>query len=82
MTKIIRTHVGKAVGDAHNKSVTIVIERRVKHPLLGKIVKKFNKFHAHDENNQCKSGDMVTITESKPISKSKFWVVQSIVEKA
>ena len=82
MTKVIRTHVGKAVSDARNKSVTIVIERRVKHPLLGKIVKKFNKFHAHDETNQCKSGDMVTITESKPISKSKFWVVQSIAVKS
>ena len=82
MTKVIRSYVGKVVSDARNKSVTIVIERRVKHPLLGKVVKKFKTYHAHDENNQYKRGDVVTIVESKPLSKSKFWLVQSLVEKA
>lgn len=81
MTKVIRSFVGTVVSDSRNKSVTILIERRVKHPLLGKVVKKFKKYHAHDENNQYKAGDLVTITESKPISKSKSWIVQGLVEK-
>lgn len=78
MTKVIRSHVGKVVSDARDKSVTVLIERRVKHPLLGKIIKKFTRYHAHDENNQYKTGEMVVIVETKPISKSKSWVVQSL----
>lgn len=78
MTKVIRSHVGKVVSDARDKSVTVLVERRVKHPLLGKIVKKFSKYHAHDENNQYKIGEMVVIVETKPISKSKSWAVQSL----
>ena len=82
MTKVIRSYVGRVVSDASNKSVTIIVERRVKHPLLGKVVRKFKKYHAHDENNQYKTGDLVMIVESKPISKSKTWIVQSKVDKA
>lgn len=82
MAKVIRSLVGKVVKDASNKSVTVLIERRVKHPLLGKIVKKFNKYRAHDENNQYKAGDVVVIVESKPISKTKSWVVESLANKA
>ena len=82
MTKVVRSLVGKVVSDASNKSVTVLIERRVKHPLLGKIVKKFNKYRAHDENNQYKSGDVVVIVETKPISKTKTWVVLSLANKA
>lgn len=82
MTKVIRSLEGKVVKDAANKSVTVLIERRVKHPLLGKIVKKFKKYRAHDENNQYKAGDIVVITETKPISKTKTWIVKSLAEKA
>lgn len=82
MTKVIRSYVGRVVSDASNKSVTIIVERRVKHPLLGKVVRKFKKYHAHDESNQYKTGDLVMIVESKPISKSKTWIVQSKVDKA
>jgi len=82
MAKVIRSYIGKIVSDARDKSVTVLIERRVRHPLLGKIVKKFKKYHAHDENNQYKSGDVVVIVESRPISKSKSWIVESSVEKA
>ena len=81
MTKVIRSFEGTGVLNAKNKSVIVLIERRVKHPLLGKVVKKFKKYHAHDENNQYKAGDLVTIVESKPISKSKSWVVQGLVVK-
>lgn len=79
--KVVRSYVGKVVSDARDKTVAVLVERRVKHPLLGKIIKKFKKYHAHDESNQYKIGDLVMIVESKPISKTKSWVVNSIVEK-
>lgn len=79
--KTVRSLVGKVVSDARNKTVAVLVERRVKHPLLGKIIKKFKKYHAHDENNQYKTGDVVMIVESKPISKTKSWVVDTLVEK-
>lgn len=82
MTKVVRTLIGKVVSDARNKTVSVLIERRVKHPLYGKIVKKFAKYQAHDENNQYKIGDVVVIIETKPISKTKSWAVQSLVDKA
>lgn len=81
MTKVVRSFVGTAVKDAQNKSVTVVIERRVKHPLLGKVVKKYKKYYAHDESNQAKAGDLVTIVETKPISRTKTWLVQGTVSK-
>lgn len=81
MTTIVRTLIGKVVSDARDKTVAVLIERRVKHPLYGKIIKKFNKYHAHDENNQYKVGDSVVIVETKPISKTKSWMVQSIAQK-
>lgn len=81
MTKIVRTLIGKVVSDARDKTVSVLIERRVKHPLYGKIVKKFAKYQAHDENNQYKVGDVVIIAETKPVSKTKSWTVQSLVEK-
>ena len=82
MTKVVRTLIGKVVSDAREKTVSVLIERRVKHPLYGKIVKKFAKYQAHDENNQYKVGDVVVIVETKPISKTKSWAVQSLVDKA
>jgi small subunit ribosomal protein S17 len=65
-----------------DKTITVLVERKVKHPLIGKVIVKSNKFHAHDEKNECKEGDLVTITESRPLSKTKTWVVSKVVSKA
>ncbi len=70
-----RTLTGKVVSDKMDKTITVLIERHVKHPLYGKIITRSNKYHAHDENNEFKPGDMVWIEESKPISKLKRWTV-------
>ena len=70
------------VSDKRAKTVTVLIERRVKHPLYGKIVAKSSKYHAHDENNEYHLGDVVEITESRPLSKTKNWVATRLVEKA
>lgn len=80
--KTAHSYIGKVTSDARDKTVTVVIERRVKHPLYGKVVRRFKKYHAHDENNQYKIGDMVVIVESKPISKTKSWIVKSLVAKS
>jgi len=77
-----RTLVGKVVSDKRNKTVTVLIERRVKHELYGKIVGKSSKFHAHDENNEFHTGDVIEITESRPLSKTKNWVATRLVTKA
>ncbi|MGB6100133.1 MAG: 30S ribosomal protein S17 [Comamonas sp.] len=77
-----RTLVGKVVSDKRAKTVTVLIERRVKHPIYDKIVIRSSKFHAHDENGDYKLGDTVEITESRPLSKTKNWVVTRLVQKA
>ena len=77
-----RTLVGKVVSDKRAKTITVLVERRNKHELYGKIVARSSKYHAHDENNECKLGDVVEICESRPISKTKSWVVTRLVEKA
>ena len=81
-TKVVRTVSGRVVSDKMDKTITVLVERKVKHPLIGKVIVKSNKFHAHDENNECKDGDLVTITESRPLSKTKTWVLSKIVTKA
>jgi small subunit ribosomal protein S17 len=81
-TKVVRTLSGRVVSDKMDKTITVLVERKVKHPLIGKVVVKSNKFHAHDETNQCKEGDLVTITESRPMSKTKTWVLSKVVGKA
>jgi small subunit ribosomal protein S17 len=81
-TKVVRSLSGRVVSDKMDKTVTVLVERKVKHPLIGKVVAKSKKFHAHDEKNECKEGDLVTITESRPLSKSKTWVVSKITSKA
>jgi small subunit ribosomal protein S17 len=81
-TKVVRSLVGKVVSDARAKTVTVLVERRVKHELYGKIVAKSRKYHAHDENNEFHIGDVVEISESRPLSKTKNWVVTRLVEKA
>ncbi|WP_434779405.1 30S ribosomal protein S17 [Neisseria sp. Ec49-e6-T10] len=80
--KNVRTLVGKVVSDKMDKTVTVLVERSVKHPLYGKVIRRSNKFHAHDENNQYQVGDVVEISESRPLSKTKSWVVTALVEKA
>jgi small subunit ribosomal protein S17 len=81
-TKVTRSLVGKVVSDARDKTVTVLVERRVKHELYGKIVAKSRKYHAHDEKNEFHIGDVVEIQESRPLSKTKNWVVSRLVEKA
>ncbi len=80
--KTVRTLQGKVVSDKMDKTVTVLIERKVKHPLYGKVIRRSSKVHAHDEQNQYGVGDVVVITESRPLSKTKSWVVTELVEKA
>jgi len=77
-----RTISGKVVSDKMDKSITVLVERRVKHPIYGKYVKRSTKLHAHDENNECNIGDVVTIQETRPLSKTKSWKLVTGVEKA
>ncbi len=79
---LIQTFVGRVVSDKMNKTVTVLVERRVKHPLYGKIVMQSRKFHAHDENNECKVGDLVEIAATRKLSKSKAFRVASVLERA
>lgn len=76
--KIVRTLVGTVVSDKMQKSATVLVERRVKHPKYGKFVKRSTKFHIHDENNICRAGDVVVIKECRPISKTKSWVLVEV----
>lgn len=80
--KTSRTLVGKVVSDQRNKTITVLIERRVKHPIYGKIVMRSTKLHAHDEQNQYHVGDLVEIVESRPLSKTKTWVATRLVREA
>jgi small subunit ribosomal protein S17 len=80
--KNTRTLVGKVVSDKRSKTITVQIERRTKHELYGKIVARSSKYHAHDENNEYKMGDVVEISETRPISKTKAWTVTRLVQKA
>jgi small subunit ribosomal protein S17 len=77
-----RTLIGKVVSDKRSKTVTVLVERRVKHELYGKIVAKSSKYHAHDEQGVYHTGDIIEITESRPISKTTNWVATRLVEKA
>lgn len=74
--------IGKVTSNKMDKSVVVAIERKVKHPLYGKFVKKTKKFVAHDENNDCKEGDIVQLMETRPLSKNKRWRLVKIVERA
>ncbi len=77
-----RTLTGRVVSDKMNKTVTVLVERRVKHPLYGKIMTRSQKYHAHDEKGEFKMGDVVAIEECRPISKTKAWRVARLIEKA
>lgn len=80
--KRARTATGKVVSNKMDKSITVLVERRVKHPVYGKYVTKSSKIHAHDETNECMLGDTVTIKEVRPISKTKTWALVSVDERA
>lgn len=77
-----RTLTGAVVSDKMDKTVTVLVERRVRHPLYGKIITLSKKYHAHDENNECHNGDIVMIEECRPLSRTKNWKVSKLVEKA
>ena len=77
-----KTYIGQVVSDKMDKTVTVLVERKVKHPLLGKIIRVSKKYHAHDETNECHAGDVVTIEECRPIAKTKSWRVAKLLEKA
>ncbi|OZG70902.1 30S ribosomal protein S17 [Hahella sp. CCB-MM4] len=81
-TSVVRTETGRVVSDKMDKSIVVLVERRVKHPIYGKYVKRSSKLHAHDEANECKIGDLVTVQESRPYSKTKTWKLVNIVERA
>jgi small subunit ribosomal protein S17 len=81
-TSLKRTLIGKVVSDKRAKTVTVMVERSVKHALYGKIVVRSSKYHAHDEAGEYKMGDVVEITESRPLSRTKNWVATRLVQKA
>jgi small subunit ribosomal protein S17 len=76
-----RTLQGRVVSDKMDKSITVEIERRVKHPLYGKFVRKTTKVHAHDENNDCQIGDLVVVEQCRPVSKTKKWRYVKLIER-
>lgn len=82
MSDKIRTLQGRVVSDKMDKSIVVAIERQVKHPIYGKFIKRTTKLHAHDEANVCNEGDVVTIRECRPLSKSKSWMLVDVVTKA
>lgn len=81
-TNEARTEKGKVVSNKMDKTITVLVERQIKHPLYGKYIKRSNKIHAHDPENVCQEGDLVTIEETKPISKTKAWKLSSVDRKA
>jgi small subunit ribosomal protein S17 len=80
--KTLRTVQGRVVSNKMDKTITVMVERKVKHPVYGKFVKKSTKLYAHDANNECNEGDVVTISACRPLSKSKKWKLETIVERA
>ncbi len=80
--KNTRTVTGRVVSDKMDKTVTVLVERKVAHPIYGKYVKRSTKLHAHDESNECKMGDTVSIEECRPLSKSKSWRLVKVLERA
>ncbi len=78
--KLTRTFTGRVVSNKMDKTITVLVERRVPHPLYGKYIKRSTKLHAHDEENVCKEGDIVKIEECRPLSKTKAWRLVEVVE--
>lgn len=80
--KSARTQTGRVVSNKMDKTITVMVERKVKHPIYGKFVKRSTKIHAHDENNECNIGDTVLVAQSRPLSKTKSWTLVEVIEKA
>lgn len=80
--KRTRVAMGKVVSNKMDKTITVLVERRVRHPVYGKYITRSSRIHAHDESNQCSVGDTVTVAESRPISRTKSWKLLEIVESA
>lgn len=76
--KLERTATGIVVSNKMDKTITVLVERRVKHPIYGKYITRSTKLHAHDESNECMIGDVVTVKETRPLSKTKTWMLKSI----
>ena len=81
-TSIKRTLIGRVVSDKMDKTVTVLVERKVKHPMYGKVMVRSKKYHAHNEGNSARAGDLVEIVETRPVSRTKAWAVTSVLEKA
>lgn len=77
-----RTVTGRVVSNKMDKTITVLIERRVRHPVYGKYMTRSSKVHAHDEQNQCRIGDLVSVAESRPLSRTKTWTLVEVVEQA
>ncbi len=82
IAKVARTIVGRVVSDKMDKSAVVMVERKVRHPLYGKYIRRSTKLHIHDENNECQMGDTVSIRECRPISRTKFWRLVEIIERS
>jgi small subunit ribosomal protein S17 len=80
--KLERTLTGRVVSDKMDKSAVVMVERKVRHPLYGKYVRRSTKLHIHDENNECRQGDTVTIKQTRPVSKTKSWALLEVVERS
>jgi len=80
--KVVRALTGRVVSNKMDKTVTVLVERRVKHPVIGKVIRLSKKYHAHDENNECNEGDTVQIEESRKLSRTKAWKVSKLIERA
>lgn len=81
-TSMTRTLIGRVVSDKMDKTVTVLVERKAKHPMYGKVITLSKKYHAHNEGNEAKSGDLVEIEETRPLSRTKNWKVSKLIEKA
>jgi len=81
-SKVVRTVTGRVISNKADKTVTVLVERLVRHPLYGKYVKRSSKLHAHDENNECGEGDLVMVEQCRPLSKTKSWRLVRVVERA
>lgn len=81
-TSVKRTLIGRVVSDKMEKTVTVLVERKVKHPVYGKVMVRSKKYHAHNEGNTAQAGDLVQIEETRPISRTKAWRVTEVLEKA
>jgi small subunit ribosomal protein S17 len=79
--KLVRNLTGRVVSNKMDKTVTVLVERKVKHPVIGKVIRRTKKYHAHDENNAYSEGDVVVIEECRPLSKTKAWRVTEVLSK-